>query len=308
MKIAILGTGGVGGYFGGRLAKVGNEVTFVARGEHLRAMQEKGLEVQSIKGDFKLAEVTATDNIDSIAKVDLVLLCQKAWQVKETAAQLPLIMHEHTAVLTLQNGVTIGEELKQYIPEKHIVSGLCKIISKIESPGIINHFGVDPTIIFGERDNALTERVQAIQKVFEEAEIKSFISRDIQADLWKKYISICISGLMAITKLTYGGVVAHPTTKQLLLELFTEIFDLSQKIGVDLRSDFVEKTVELMESFPYESTTSMARDIWAGKPSEIEYQNGAVVQLGEKYGVDVPVNRFIYSCIMPMELQARKKK
>lgn len=306
MKIAIIGTGGVGGYFGGRLAKAGHEVTFVARGEHLKAMQQKGLQVNSLQGDFMLDNVNATDTIESIGKVDLVMLCQKAWQVKDTAPQLNSLLHESTAVLTLQNGVTVGEELKAFIPANYIVSGLCKIISKIESPGVITHFGVEPTIIFGEQDNAITKRVKEIQAAFEQAQINSFISRDIQSDLWKKFISICISGLMAITKLSYGGVVAHTSTKQLLIELFTEIYTLALKIGVNLTPDYVEKTVQLMESFPYESTTSMARDIWAGKPSEIEYQNGAVVRLAEKYGVEVPVNRFIYYCILPMEEKARK--
>lgn len=306
MKIAIIGTGGVGGYFGGQLAKAGNEVTFVARGEHLKAMQQNGLQVNSLQGDYKLDNVKATDTIESIGKVDLVMLCQKAWQVKDTAPQLNSLLHESTAVLTLQNGVTVGEELKAFIPAKHIVSGLCKIISKIESPGVITHFGVEPTIIFGEQDNAITKRVKEIQEAFQKAAIKSFISRDIQADLWKKFISICISGLMAITKLSYGGVVAYASTRQLLIELFTEIYTLALKIGVNLSPDYVEKTVQLMESFPYDSTTSMARDIWAGKPSEIEYQNGAVVKLAEKYGVEVPINKFIYYCILPMEEKARK--
>ncbi len=306
MKIAIIGTGGVGGYFGGRLAKAGNEVVFLARGEHLQALQTTGLQVSSINGDFKVDKVSATDSIEAIGQVDLVMLCQKAWQVKDIAPKLNSLLKEDTAVLTLQNGVTIGDELKAYIPEKHIVLGLCKIISKIDAPGHITHFGVEPTIIFGEQDNSLTARVNAIYEAFEEAEIKSFISHDIQADLWKKFISICISGLMAVTKLTYGGVVAHSTSRQLLVELFAEMYDLASKMGIALAPDFVEKTIAVIASFPYDSTTSMARDMWAGKPSELEYQNGAVVVLGEKYGMPVPVNRFIYYCLLPMEKQARK--
>ncbi|MBN1462109.1 MAG: 2-dehydropantoate 2-reductase [Paludibacteraceae bacterium] len=306
MKIAIIGTGGVGGYFGGRLAKAGNEVVFVARGEHLCAMQKNGLTVNSIQGNFKLEKVHATDSIEAIGKVDLVLLCQKAWQVKEIAPKLNCLLQESTAVLTLQNGVTIGEELKAFIPSQNIVNGLCRIISKIEAPGVINHFGVEPTIIFGEQDNSLSERIKAIQYTFEQAEIKSFISRDIQADLWKKFISICVSGLMAVSKCTYGEVARHPQTGKLMAELFQEMYDLAIKMGVKLSPDIVDKTVDQIKSFPHNSTTSMARDIWAGKPSELEYQNGAVVRLGEQYNMPVPVNRFVYYCLLPMELKARK--
>jgi 2-dehydropantoate 2-reductase len=307
MKIAIIGTGGVGGYFGGRLAKAGNEVTFFARGEHLKALQSKGLKVISLQGDFQLEKVQTTDDILTIGQVDVVMLCLKAWQVKEIAPKLSALLNDNTAVLTLQNGVTIGDELKEFIPEKHIVSGLCKIISKIEAPGVINHFGVEPTIIFGEQDNVHSERVIAIQKTFEQAEIKSFISRDIQADLWKKFISICVSGLMAVSKCTYGEVARHPQTGKLMVELFQEIYDLALEMGIKLSPDFVDKTVELIKSFPQNSTTSMARDIWAGKPSELEYQNGAVVRLAEKYNMPVPVNRFIYYCLLPMEEKVRNQ-
>jgi len=307
MRIAIIGTGGVGGYFGGKLAKAGNDVTFFARGAHLKAIQENGLTVNSILGNFKLEKVKATDNIEAIGKVYLVVLALKAWQVKDIAVFLPSILHDDSTVLTLQNGVTIPEELKEYISPKHILSGLCRIISKIESPGVINHFGVEPTIIFGEPNNTKTERANKINELFDKAEIKAFISRDIDADLWKKFISICISGLMAVSKCSYGAVAANYGTRQLMIELFNEIYQLSQKMGIHIESDYVEKNVAIIDSFPFDSTTSLARDVWDGKPSEIEYQNGTVVKLAEKYGVDVPVNRFVYYCILPMEEKARKR-
>lgn len=307
MKIAIIGTGGVGGYFGGKLAKAGYDVTFLARGEHLKAIQQNGLTVKSIKGDFKVDSVKATDRIDTIGLVDLLILGVKAWQVKDISYVLKTIMHKDTVVLPLQNGVLAVDELKESIKKENIIGGLCRIISKIDSPGVINHFGIEPTIVFGELDNSKTERLYKIKTVFDSAEIKAVISDDITADLWKKFIAICVSGLLAVTKTTYGELRDLKETRQLMIELLSEIYNLSQKIGVKIESDFLDKTVSFIDSFPYDSTSSLTRDVWEGKPSEIEYQNGTVVKLALKYGIDIPVNRFVYNCILPMDLKARKR-
>jgi len=307
MKIAIIGTGGVGGYFGGKLAKAGYDVTFLARGEHLKAIQQNGLTVKSIKGDFKVDSVKATDRIDTIGLVDLLILGVKAWQVKDISYVLKTIIHKDTVVLPLQNGVLAVDELKESIKKENIIGGLCRIISKIDSPGVINHFGIEPTIVFGELDNSKTERLYKIKTVFDSAEIKAVISDDIISDLWKKFIAICVSGLLAVTKTTYGELRELKETRQLMIELLSEIYNLSQKIGVKIESDFLDKTVSFIDSFPYDSTSSLARDVWEGKPSEIEYQNGTVVKLALKYGLDIPVNRFVYNCILPMDLKARKR-
>jgi len=306
MKIAIIGTGGVGGYFGGKLAKAGYDVTFLARGEHLKAIQQNGLAVKSIRGDFKINPVKVTDSIKTIGLVDLVILAVKAWQVKDIAKELAEIINRDTIILPLQNGVSSTDELKEYINPENIIGGLCRIISKIESPGIINHFGVEPTILFGELDNSKTERTIKIKAIFDNADIKARISDDIIADIWKKYIAICVSGLLAVTKTTYGELRELKETRQLMIELLNEIFKLSQKIGIHIEPDFLDKTVAFIDTFPYYSTSSLTRDVWEGKPSEIEYQNGTVVKLAEKYGIDTPVNRFVYNCILPMEKKARK--
>ena len=308
MKIAIIGSGGVGGYFGGKLANAGNDVTFLARGEHLKAIRANGLIVKSILGDFKVDAVKATDDIQEIGYVDIIILGVKAWQIKEIAPDLQSIVNENTTILPLQNGILAAEELKEQINKKNIVGGLCRIISKIESPGIINHFGVMPSIILGEFNHVKTERILKIKALFDKAGINSTISADINADLWKKFISICVSGLLAVSGTTYGELRELKETRQLMVELLNEIYRLSQKVGIQIEPDFVEKTISFTDSLPYDSTSSLTRDVWEGKPSEIEYQNGTVVRLGEKYGVDTPVNRFIYSCILPMELKARKKK
>lgn len=305
MKIAIIGTGGVGGYFGGKLAQAGFEVSFLARGKHLETLQKQGLTVKSISGDFHLPAVKASDDIQQLGKVDLVLLGLKAWQVKDLAKDLKSILHKNSVILPLQNGVLAFEELAQFIPKEQILGGLCRIISKIEAPGVIHHLGVTPTIVFGEMGTATSPRVEQIKTIFDQAGIKSKISTDIQADLWKKFIAICVSGLLAVSNTTYGELRELPETRQMMLDLLDEIHQLSQAIGIQIEANFLEKTVAFIDSFPYESTSSLTRDVWAGKPSEIEYQNGTVVRLGKQYGVPTPINQFVYHCILPMEIKAR---
>ena len=308
MKIAIIGTGGVGGYFGAKLAQAGNEVTFLARGEHLKAIQKNGLTVKSILGDFRVENIKATDKISNIEKPDLVIISVKAWQVKGIGEELKPILKSDTTIIPLQNGVLAADELMENIERKHILSGLCRIISKIEAPGVINHFGVTPTIVFGELDKSKTERLARIQNVFSVAGIESRISDDIEADIWKKFISICVSGLLAVSNTTYGELRELKETRNLMVELINEVYILSKKIGVNIEEGFVDKTVSFIDTYPSDSTSSLTRDVWERKPSEIEYQNGTVVRLGEKYGVATPINRFVYSCILPSELKARGLK
>ncbi len=307
MKIAIIGTGGIGGYFGGKLAKAGYDVTFLARGKQLAALKENGLSVKSINGDFHVERVNATDSIEKIGKCDLVILCLKAWQVKDIGSELKSILHENSIILPLQNGVQTADELQTEIDPKHIIGGLCRIISKIESPGVINHFGINPIIVFGELDNSISERVTKLKEVFDKASINAKVTDDIQSELWKKFIGICVSGLLAITKTNYGELRELSETRRMMVDLLTEIFLLSQKVGVKIECDFVDKSVAAIDALPYDTTSSLTRDVWEGKPSEIEYQNGAVVRIAAKYNVYVPVNRFVYSCILPMERKARQK-
>lgn len=307
MKIGIIGAGGVGGYFGGRIAEAGHHVTFICRGEHLSVLRKKGLTVKSIKGDFRIDKVNATDKFEILEDADLILICVKAWQVSEIAKKLKPAANKSALVVPLQNGVLAAEELKQYINEENILGGLCFIISKIESPGIIDHFGLEPSIVIGKLNGERGGRINKIKGLFDSAGINSRISDDIYADLWKKFITICVSGLLAVTGSTYGEVRELPETRRMMIDLLNEVFTLSQKMGIKIESDFVAKTISLIDSYPYASTSSLTRDVWEGKPSEIDYQNGTVVKLGERFGVDTPVNKFIYGCILPKELKIRNK-
>jgi 2-dehydropantoate 2-reductase len=231
----------------------------------------------------------------------------KAWQVKEIAYQLKPAMKETTNIIPLQNGVLAVQELADILGDKYVLGGLCRILSKIESPGVINHFGAEPVIVFGETNNCISDRVKSIKTLFDKAGIRSKIAEDIEAESWKKFISICVSGLLAITRSPYGVIRELPETRQLMVDLLYEVYQVSKKAGVAIDESFLEKTIAFTDTLPYDSTSSLARDVMEGKPSEIEYQNGTVVKLAEKFGVNVPVNRFVYNCILPMEKKARKE-
>lgn len=307
MKIVVVGTGGVGGYFGGRLALAGNKVLFMARGEHLKAIEQNGLQIKSVDGDFSITQAMCSSDYDVVESADLILICTKAWQVAEVAKEITPYLKPETMVLPLQNGVLATQKLEKHIPKENIIGGLCRIFSKIEEPGVIKHMGVDPTIIFGELNGEQTERTTWLDYTFKMTGLSYKWSNDIQVDLWKKFLMICSSGLLAVTKTNYGELRSLPETRQMLHELYEEIYAVSIAEGVNLPANIVERTMKAIDSFPSDATSSLTRDVWDGKPSEIEYQNGTVVKLGEKHGIPTPVNRFVYHTILPMELKARKK-
>lgn len=308
MKIAVIGTGGVGGYFGGKLALAGHhEVTFLARGKHLEAIKQNGLQILSPQGDFLINPAQATADIDSIGQVDLIILGVKAWQVKENLPHLQKLIKDKTMILPLQNGVLVPEELKNELKEASVLGGICRIFSEIKAPGVIRHVGVEPTIVFGALDNEKSDQILQLKEAFDQANIASKVAEDIQVELWKKFIFICSGGLVALTRSNYGTLRNLPETRKLMKALLYEIYEVAQKAGVKVKADYVENTFSFIDQFPEEATTSLARDIWEGKPSELEYQNGTVVKLGEKFGVETPVNRFVYTCLLPQELEARKR-
>ncbi len=306
MKIAVIGAGGVGGYFGGRLAQKGEEVTFVARGEHGAALSSKGMEVKSINGDFTLPKVQVMDHIRKLQDPDLILLAVKSWQVKEIRDEVKEILKDNTLILPLQNGVMAVEELSETIDKQHIISGLCRIISQVAEPGVINHFGAQPSIVIGEIDNPISNRLKAIEALFTLANIDLKVSNDIESELWKKFIMICLSGLQAVTRATLGEMRNNPANKQMMHDLLVEVYGLSQHLEIKIDSNYVDKTLTFLDTLPDNTTFSLARDVWDGKPSEMEYQNGTVVKLGERHGFKTPINQFIYSCLLPNELKVRQ--
>ncbi|OGS69445.1 MAG: 2-dehydropantoate 2-reductase [Flavobacteria bacterium RIFCSPLOWO2_12_FULL_35_11] len=306
MNIVIYGTGGVGGYFGARLAQAGNTVTFIARGKHLEAIQKNGLQLISPKGDYLVYPANATANIAEVTDIDLILVCVKTWQLEAAAKDINQVLNEKTMVISLLNGVNNAEVLGAVIDKKHLLGGLCKVVSKIEDYGVINHISFEPTIVFGELDNVKTERALLLEKVFLDAGFNTKLAENIQTEIWSKFLFIStISAIGALTRATVGEIMASPQLKKMMRETADEIVAVAKAKGIYLSEILVEKQFQMIESQPYNTTSSLQRDIMEGKPSELEAQTGTIVKLGLELGVPTPVNAFIYACLVPQEKKAR---
>lgn len=307
MKIAVIGSGGVGGYFGGRLAQAGNDVTFVARGKHLEAIKTNGLHVWSIKGDFSVQPAQATDSPAEIGTVDLVLCCVKSWQVAEVARDIGRLVGSETVIITVQNGVEAHTILSETVGVDHILPGVCRIISMIEAPGRIRHLAVDPYLAFGEMNGTISSRVEKIARMFEHSQgLTVHASNDIFSALWKKFMLIAPwGGVGALTRSPIGIIRSIPETRDLLLASIREVFAVALACGVRVEEKAIDAAMDFMDQLAPEATSSMQRDLIEGRKSELHEQCGAVVRLGEKAGVQTPVSRFIYQSLLPLELIAR---
>ncbi|WKK67474.1 ketopantoate reductase family protein [Lutimonas zeaxanthinifaciens] len=307
MNIVIIGVGGVGGYFGGKLALAGHSTTFIARGATFQALKQKGLEVKSIKGDFHI-NPKVEDNFDSIRNCELVLLCVKSWQIESIARQIKPLLPVHATVLPLQNGADNAERLLRILNKRNLIAGLCRIVSKIESPGVIDHFSYEPEIVFGEIDHELSERVKKIKTAFDKAGFKNRISENIQRDIWIKFLFIAsISAAGALTRSVLGIMREDPYLRGILIKTAEEIISIGQRLGVELHKEDLEQCFKIIDKIDYCTTMSLQRDMMEGRPSELENFNGFIVKKGDELGIETPVNDFIYYSLRPMELKAREK-
>jgi 2-dehydropantoate 2-reductase len=306
MRIIVYGSGAVGGYFGGRLAQAGEDVWFIARGEHLHALETNGLAVESPKGDFHLERVRATDQVAQIEPADVILVCVKAWQVPDVAQAIAPVIGPRTTVVPLQNGVEAVDQLASVLGREHVLGGLCRIASQIVAPGHIRHLGIEPYIAFAELDGKPSPRCEQLRDAFQHAGVLAEIPADITAAIWSKFLFIAaVSGVGAVARAPIGVIRSLPGTRQMLQGVMEEVQSVGQAHGVSLPPGSVEKTLAFIDSLPEATTASMQRDIASGRPSELGAQNGAVVRLGERYGIATPVNSFVYASLLPQELQAR---
>lgn len=305
MNIVVVGAGGVGGYFGGKLAHAGFDVTFIARGKTLQAIKLYGLKVKSVNGDFVVRPKVTVD-IKELKNPDLVILAVKSWQVEDIAKQLKDVISKNTMVLPLQNGADNADRLRNILPHENVLAGLCKIVSKIEAPGVIDHFAFEPEIVFGEYDSKLTSRVKKVKSAFDKARFKCTVSENIQLDIWKKFLFITtISGIGAITRVVYGEIRKDDYLRQIMYQTANEIVAIANAKGVALTNSDIEMTLKIIDGFNHGTTASMQRDFMAGRPSELENFNGYIVKQGKELHVLTPANSFIYHCLLPQERKAR---
>ncbi|MFI5142628.1 MAG: 2-dehydropantoate 2-reductase [Thermoanaerobaculales bacterium] len=306
MRVAVVGVGAVGGYFGGRLAHSGEDVCYIARGETLAALQHGGLRVDSIAGDFVIDPARAFADPAEVGAVDVVLVAVKAWQVDGLAPTLRSLLHPQTVVVPLQNGVEAADQLAATLGQEHVAPGVCHIVASVEAPGHVRHSGLEPRIAFGERDNRPSARLERLQRAFAQAKVKAQIPPDIGVALWEKFLFIAsLSGMGAATRAPAGVVRRLPETRHLLVQAIGEVAAVARSRGVALPPDAEARTLAFIDALPEAATSSMQRDILAGRPSELEAQLGAVVRFGAQAGVPTPVAAFLYHVLLPQELQAR---
>lgn len=308
MRVVVFGTGGAGGYFGAQLALAGERVTFIARGEHLRSIRTNGLRLETPKGEVVIDPADATDDPAQVADADVVLVGVKAWQVTDAAQALRPMVRPGTFVVPLQNGVEAPSQLAAVLGAGHVVGGLCGTLSWVSGPGRIRNAGGQNFIRFGEMDNRRSERIERLHQTFARANVAVDVPSDINKSLWDKFLLVTsFGGVGAITRAPIGITRTIPETRRLLEQCMQEVLAVARARKLAMADSAVSDTMKFIDGLPAVGTTSLQRDIADGKPSELEYWNGAVVRLGREANVPTPMHEHIYDCLLPQELQARGK-
>ena len=297
MRIAVLGTGGVGGYFGGRLAAAGHDVTFLARGAHLDAIRANGLVVTSVLGDFTVQPAQATDDIASIGPVDVVLLAVKTWQLPPVLAALPTLIGPDTAVVTTQNGVEAPDQVAAAVGRGTVLPGIAKIFVHIDGPGRITHAGGPGSLAVDEwsaTPGPPSERVVRLREAIIDSGATSPVPEDIWAELWSKMLFVVPFGsLGAALDATIGELRTEPSSRLLLEAAMREVEALARARGIRLPDSVVAGTMAYVDDQPADGTTTLQRDLLEDRPSELDAWTGAVVRLAAASGVAVPLHRLL---------------
>jgi 2-dehydropantoate 2-reductase len=308
MRIVIFGAGGAGGYFGAQLARAGEDVIFIARGAHLSAIRANGLRIETPTGETVIKPAQATNDPEQIVDADVILVAVKAWQVTEAAEAIRPMLGPETFVVPLQNGVEAPSQLATVLGPKHVLGGLCGTLSWVTAPGRIRSVGAMNVIKFGELDNRSSERAERLRRVFARADVKVEVPSDIHAALWEKFLLVTsFGGVGAVTRAPIGVIRAVPETRRLLEECMREVLTVARARGIALADSIVADTMKVIDSLAANGTTSLQRDITEGKPTELEYWNGAVVRLAREAHLAAPLHEFIHNCLLPQELRARGK-
>jgi 2-dehydropantoate 2-reductase len=306
MRVAVFGTGGVGGYFGGLLAHAGHDVTFIARGDHLRAIQANGLQVKSVNGDFQVRPAQATDDPAKLGPVDYVVVAVKHYHLDQAAPAIRPLVVDGTAVVPLLNGVDAHERLIGALGTEAVVGGLCSIVSLVEAPGVIRQETKMRRVVVGELDRTHSERVERLVQAWAAAGVEAIHAQDIHVALWTKFLFIVsFGGVGSLARCNMGELLSTADTRALFLESMREVETLARARGVALPPDVVAKTLAMAEGFEPSATNSMQRDVADGKPFELEAFSGAVVRMGEAAGVPTPVHRHFYALLKPMLQRAQ---
>ena len=299
MRIAIFGSGGVGGYFGGKLAAAGEDVTFLARGAHLAAMQTGGLHITSPLGDVHVPKVQATDRPQAIGPVDVVLFTVKLYDVDASAATLAPLIGPDTVVITLQNGVDAMDMVAKHVGADHVAGGAAYIVVVVDRPGHLRHTTAQQ-LVFGERDGRRSDRLVQFEQAGIKAGFQSQATTDVQAALWTKFVRLATwSGMTTATRSPMGVIRDTPVTYDMMMAAIDEVIAVGKAKGVNFPPDLMDGTIKLIKNFPATSKSSMLEDIERGRRLELPWLSGAVVRIGKEVGVPTPIHQFITTILTP---------
>jgi len=300
MKIAIFGSGGVGGYFGGRLAASGEDVTFIARGAHLAAMQQDGLHIQSPNGNAHIHPVKATDRIESIGQVDVVIFTVKMYDVDAAAATLKPLIGANTVVITLQNGVEAVDMVAKHVGADHVAGGTAYIVIVIDKPGHLRHT-TNQQIVFGERDGSRSARLVAFEEACTRAGFQGTVSANIMRDLWIKFVRLSTwSGMTSVTRSPMGIIRSDQDLLAMMMAAVDESIAVGRAHGIEFPDTLVADTRAMIFGLPPGSKSSMLEDLERGRRLELPWLSGAVVRLGKQKGVPTPIHQFITTVLTPL--------
>ncbi|WP_395055393.1 ketopantoate reductase family protein [Polaromonas sp.] len=298
MKIAVMGAGGVGGYFGAKLAQSGCDVTFIARGKHLAAIQANGLKITSAAGDLHIQGAKATADPREVGPVDLVLFGVKLWDTASAAEEIRPLIGPDTAVISFQNGVVKDEILQVALGKAAVVGGVCYIAASIASPGVISHTGSMQKLVFGEYGGSRSERIERFLAACQAAGIDAEISDDINKTIWEKFVFlVALSGSTAATRTPIGKVRAHPQSRQLVTGLLQEAIAVGLAEGVALPDGFLANRMAFCDQLPETMTSSMHGDLERGNPLELQWLSGDVSRRGDKLRVATPMNTAVFNIL-----------
>ncbi len=298
MKTYIVGSGGVGGYFGGILAKAGNDVTFIARGEHYNEIKKNGLRVKSITGNFTIKPAKVIKMISEIKNPDLILFTVKTYDTEKVSRELKSVVTKNTVIITFQNGIGNDTQIKKQLQNVHVYPGLAYINSTRTKPGLIEHIGGLRKLVFGDRGNLQNIKLKEIEMLFKNSGIDATLSDDITRDLWKKYMLIvAYAGMTAVCRSPIGKILDDPLTKSLYEQCLKEAIVVAKSLKVRISPKAFEETMIITHKTAPHSKSSLLVDIENGKRNEIETLNGNLVRLAKEKSVSVPLNELIYGAV-----------
>jgi 2-dehydropantoate 2-reductase len=300
MKIAMMGAGALGGYFGGRLANAGHDVTLIARGAHLAALQTNGLQIKSPNGDLHLREISATDDPADVGPVDVVMMMVKTYDLAAAGQLAKAMVADQTMVITCQNGVSAPDILAPILGAGHIVPGVARISGEVSAPGVIRHSAPLDILILGERDTTISERVRAFYDALKDAGTSPAIAENINHELWSKFIGqSTLASITTLTRLDLGPLLDCPQTGQLFRDAMFEAERVGHAVDSNLPRGLAEHNFAFLSKFPRHMHASMLDDLNRGKPLEIEALSGDVVRLGAAHGVPTPIHAVFASALQP---------